>query len=231
VPLVTGPGYASSVAFSWLGNGEVFSNGNAVATFDATGRLTEVSFSDGQFYKMNGTHAEFGTDGILAWGRWTGNVSGLANIDGLLTVDETYDANQGLHYVVGMPTPVMPTVGTATYSLMGATLPTYVSGSQAPGVVTGGALVVGFSPGSTTVSLQNFSLQMPDRNYMLNGSTSTSTSLFTIFPSVAINGTPCSSCSSLANGFFAGASAERAGLSYHIQGGGEQVVGAAAFKK
>ena len=51
-----------------------------------------------------GTHADFGTDGILTWGRWTGPVT-------LPSGAENYSANQGFHYVVGLPTPVLPTNG------------------------------------------------------------------------------------------------------------------------
>jgi hypothetical protein len=92
----------------------------------------------------------------------------------------------------------------------------------------------------TNIALQNFSIDMPAgpnvaaRNYTLNGSTvmSGATSIFNIFPSVSIDGVACSSgCQAQARGFFAGASAERAGLSYQVSGAGETAIGAAAFKK
>jgi hypothetical protein len=97
--------------------------------------------------------------------------------------------------------------------------------------VTGGQLVIGFGVGTTSVKLESFVVQMPGINYELNGTATTSTSLFSIFPEVKVNSAVCSGCQSSAYGFFAGASAERAGLSYLIQGGGQTVVGAAAFKK
>jgi hypothetical protein len=239
VPLISGTGYAAALAFqsSFFG---ITGNGNADAVFDPTGRLTEVKFSDSQFWKLNGVHQEFGTDGMLAWGRWTGNVTGVVASDGLLSFDQTYSDNQGLHYVIGKPTLTMPTSGTATYSIYGATNPTYVSGATAPGTLTGGTLAVAFSSGITNVALQNLSIDMPAgggmtaRNYTLNGSTvmSGTSSIFSMFPTVSIDGVSCSSgCQAQARGFFSGASAERAGLSYMVQGAGQAVVGAAALKK
>jgi hypothetical protein len=237
VPLVTGPGYASAVAFSWFSNSQVFSNGDAFGTFDASGRLMEVSFSDGQNFKMNGTHAEFGTDGILAWGRWIGNVAGKANIDGLLDVDETYDATQGLHYVIGTPTAVMPTTGTATYSLAGATSPTYVGGGSAPGtLLPSSGLTVTF--GATHSIGTNLDIAMSDgKGYKVTGATTSRTSLFSMNSQqvivVGTSGGACGQgCAGTIQGFFAGANAIRAGVGYEVQDfTGSQVVGAAAFKK
>jgi hypothetical protein len=234
-PLVSGGGYAAAVAFSWNASPKVQSNGNVTATFDSANQLTSLTYSDGQVFKYdpaNGPLAEsFNTDGILAWGRWTKHVSGLANIDGLLTVNETYSANQGLHYVVGTPTPVMPTGGSATYSLLGATQPTYVDGRVGPGSFTG-KLDVSFGPVATING--NFNIAMPDgKGFALTSSGTTNTAMFSLSTSVSGSGGSClSGCSAGVQGFFAGPSAERAGIGYRVTDSlGGQVVGAAAFKK
>jgi hypothetical protein len=234
-PLVSGSGYAAAVAFGWLGNPELQSNGNVTATFDSANQLTSLTYSDRQVFKLdpaNGSHAEsFNTDGILAWGRWIKHVSGLANIDGLLTVNETYNANQGLHFVVGTPTPVLPTSGSASYSLLGATQPTYVDGRTGPGTFTG-RMDVSFGPVATING--NFNIAMPDgKGFALSSSGSTSSALFSLSTSVTGSGGACfSGCSAQVQGFFAGPSAERAGIGYRVDEFiGAKVVGAAAFKK
>jgi hypothetical protein len=239
-PLVSGSGYATALAFSNFNNPALESSQNATAVFDPRGRLTDVSLGDGQIFKLDpltGKHPEFGTDGILAWGRWTGAVTGLYNCDGLCSFNETYDGNRGFHYVIGMPTPVMPISGSATYSLAGATSPTFVDGLSSPGTVTGGALVVNFAPGASTVDLISFKVDMGGAGYTLDGSTTmgASTSQFLMNPSVTPSGAgSCggSGCTSSVNGFFAGANAERVGMGYRITDDSfRSIVGAAAFKK
>jgi hypothetical protein len=125
-----------------------------------------------------------------------------------------------------MPTASMPTSGPATYSLAGATSPTYSDGRSPPGTFSG-SLSVTFG-GSTSVS-GNFAVAMPDgKSWQWSSSTSTSTAFFSM-------GATCgSSCQADVTGFFAGASAERAGVGYLIHdtsSGTIDVVGTAAFKK
>ena len=50
-------------------------------------------------------------------------------------------SNNGVHYLVGVPTASMPTSGSAYYSIAGATSPTFASGAVAPGTFTGQGLV------------------------------------------------------------------------------------------
>jgi hypothetical protein len=270
-PLVSGPGYTAALAYSVYnlagsafldgGEGAAFSGpptGNAI--FNSTGQLTELnnfaadSFGfSGRNYKLEpgGSHglradgtADFGSDGVLAWGRWVGTVSGTE-----FPVNETFGPNEGLHYVIGMPTPVLPTAGSATYSLLGATSPTYVGGLTAPGQVTSGALSVTWGATSYGIALQNFVVSMPAgastpaASYALDGSTTISLtgSFWSLFMfgtgSVTPSGgaTCASTCSASAEGFFAGANAERAGMSYRINDfngvTSKNIIGAAAFKK
>ncbi len=236
IPLVSGPGFAAAVAYTpSFGSGTSDARSGLDAVFTSAGQLTDIqtsipSFGFGFKLEAGGTHAEFGTDGILAWGRWIGPVT--QNCD--CSNPQIYDSGQGLHYVVGMPTPVMPTSGTATYSMLGATSPTFTTGGV-PGTASflpGGGLTVNF--GTSAVTLTGFNVAMTAVNYTLNGSTTISSSLFSMSPTVTSSAPGgCCGCFSSVNGFFAGTNAERAGMAYLISDffAGAQITGAAALKK
>ena len=154
-----------------------------------------------------------------------------------ITGPESYSSEQGLHYVIGMPTPTLPQTGTATYTLIGATSPTYLTGGTAPGTFSGN-LSVDFAAQLPTVQM-NLNVAVGALAYLINGSAPISGNSFSgSFVQgqgvVAANGNSClSGCNALVNGFFAGATAERAGLAYHIDDAlvGKDVLGAAAFAK
>lgn len=235
-PLLSGTGYAAAAAFGSF-DSSIILDGDGVVTaeFNPSGEMTRMLFSSlNEYVLVAGKHAEFGTDGILAWGRWIGDVT--VPIDG--SIAQTYSENQGMHYVVGMPTPVMPVTGSATYSVLGATSPTYASGKTAPGSFSG-SLNVDF--GAATLGM-DMKVAMPDGNgYHLAGNASARSSLFsadTFSQSLSIQGTSgvaCTGtggCSGAVKGFFSGLSAERVGLGYQIQDAmtGE-IAGAAAFRK
>jgi hypothetical protein len=225
-PLVSGAGYGSALAWFAFESANMPSGGGGNAVFNDLGQLTELTSSSGITYKMGGSHADFGTDGILAWGRWIGDV-GISNANGGTSV-VNYPDNQGFHYVIGMPTAVMPTAGTATYSLIGATQPTYEFSNQLPGTFSG-QLTVNF--GSRYTVSGDFRAQMPDRLYAWSGSASGSSSpFFSMSPSSVSGCANSTGCTAQVNGFFAGANAERAGISYVINDF-SRVGGAAAFKK
>jgi hypothetical protein len=229
--LQTGTGYMGAVAYSRLGSPQLTLTPGATATFDSAGRMTSIVDTNGQIFKSDGSSiTEVGNDGTIAWGRWTGNVTGLANIDGLLPVNENYNANQGLHYVVGSPTASMPKIGTATYAFLGATSPTYVDGRASPGTLTG-SLNVDF--GKMNVGI-NLDVGIGVTAYTIGGSAPISGSTFSANTagSLTLSGTNgCSTCSASVDGFFAGATAERAGLGYQINDASTNIVGAAAFTK
>ena len=236
-PLVSGPGY-DAIAFFTNGPNPSFDGPEGFTgyteTFSPAGELTQVETSLGSvIYTLNnpgGSHADFGSDGILAWGRWIGSISFSGRT-------ENYNQNQGLHYVVGMPTATMPTTGTATYSMIGATPPTYADGRTAPGTFSG-SLGVDFANAAVNGS---FNVGMPDgKGYAWSIATSINGYTFLENSSGSITGTggACPNscgCSARTHGFFAGASAERAGVGYHITDGisstPANIIGAAAFKK
>lgn len=231
IPLATGSGYGIAVASD--GYPMVTSDTKADAVFNGTGQLTSANLTSQfiQYDLLSGATADFGTDGILAWGRWVGDVA-ILGCDCSSPV--TYDANQGLHYVVGMPTPVMPTTGSAIYTLLGATNPTYADGHTAPGTFAG-SLEVLFDARSPSVTMA-FSVAMPDGNkYLLNGSTTYSGALFSSssLTVTGAGGSACigSGCFSDVQGFFSGTNAARAGVAYHINDNySADIIGAAAFK-
>lgn len=240
--LQSGPGYAAALAFAVDTCGDACFQPNVVsnigvATFNGSGQMTQADLSARAtgIYTLDpsGSHADFGTDGILAWGRWIGQ----ASVPGGLSGTEFYGSDQGLHYVVGLPTPILPTVGTAVaYSLVGATQPTYIRASTTPGTFSG-SLSVNFE--QSTVGM-NFNIAMPDGNgYALGGvaQITSGTSFFKGLSGLGLTvgnagGNACfSGCTARVDGFFAGSSAERAGVAYHVQDTFLDVVGAAAFAK
>jgi hypothetical protein len=244
-PLVVSAGYTAAIAYGIATEGgEAAVSSDVDAMFNASGQLTEFTDPFGNSFKLgpSGTHGlrpdgtpDFGSDAILKWGRWVGPVTATAFAG---TAD--YGARDGFHYVIALPTPVLPTSGSATYSLLGATSPTYAGGGAPPGKVTSGSLTVGFNAASYTVNLVSFGVEMPGASYLLDGQTSSSQSFFTLSSSqlaVKPSGTACAaSCSAIVNGFFAGANAERAGISYRISDfdlleQSKTITGAAAFKK
>lgn len=242
VPLVSGSGYAAAVA-AGIGqsSGMLQSGVSSIAMFNSAGQLTEITDLGvkGQFFKLDpatGSHADFGTDGILAWGRWIGNVSGIWNCEGpICQFSENYTDQQGLHYVVGMPTVTMPTSGSASYTLLGATRPTFVDGSASPGTFTLNSLFVNFGP-TASVNL-NFDVKIGADGYRVSAPGTASSAIISFSPSAsAIPGfNSCSSgCSASVQGFFAGASAERIGVGYLVSDffpTFKEASGAAAFKK
>ena len=233
-PLMSGSGYAAVVTYSAFSNSnfdEVITDGTAV--FNTSNQLTSLSSSFGDHILVNGSVVESGNDGILAWGRWIGDVS--VPPDG--QVLETYGSNQGLHYVIGIPTAALPTTGTATYSIAGATSPTYTDGTALPGTFSG-SLAVDFGLRGNIST--DFSVAIGGHSYRLVGSAPTSTffsmDTFNQPPNLSVtSATSCGStpCGGLVQGFFAGTTAERAGVGYLVEDFdlGKDIIGTAAFKK
>ena len=245
--------FAISLAHSGTLSGPPASGPPAMATQSASAQLetfATVGGSPGSQVNIGrGTAtspaAETGGDSLITWGRWTsGTTTGTAGVAPL-----TLGANQGFHYVVGAATPAasMPASGTATFTLMGATKPTFGDGALAPGTFTGSMAVQWGGAAATKVGV-DFNITMPgDGSYRLmsNGGVSTpttsliSTSTGSAFSGPAAvtftgagTGRACTgACSGNVNGFFAGPSAERAGAVYMIGFGGTGIQGAAAFTR
>ena len=77
---------------------------------------------------------------MVAWGRWTGGTATL-QIGASSSRNVNLSADQGIHYLIGVPSETVPTQGVFTYGLISATRPTIADGSVAPGSFTGTASV------------------------------------------------------------------------------------------
>ena len=176
------------------------------------------------FYPVtHGTSTVLGeyNDGVLAWGRWTGGK----------TSDYFYGsadlaANGPFHYIVGVPAVNVPTSGTATYNMLGATAScASLCGSNVEGgaQVTSSTLVVNFGPSqpsgvnfamgmnvngtafTATEGNLNFSGNRFSTNATLNQAVGGSSG---ISGSLNVNG----------QGFLAGNGATHAGMAYSASG-------------
>lgn len=214
-PLTSGPGYAvgdvgPTAAATTVPSTEIFDTSGRLVQFTTAGAAPTV-------ITLAGTHNEFGTDGVLAWDRWTGNVITVVGTG--LPTTQTLTSNQGLHTVVGLPTPVMPTIGTFTYNMIGATSPTFGNGAAAPGVVNSASLVGNFA--NSTVNV-NLSATAGGTTYTgsANGTITGATFVTTGGTATSTGGTfACSGgCQLGVNGFFSGAGATHAGMVYQITG-------------
>lgn len=223
ISLASGPGYTMAYA----AGGAVFSTAlvtGVTTTFSGSSQLVQYNYTSLAGGPQNGalgaaTVAFSATDGIIGWGRWVG---------GPTTGTPPQPLTGVFDYVVGIPTAVMPTTGTATYGLMGYTSPTVSNGST--GYTVNGSLSANFATpavavnmtvGNSTANSFNFVGSVP-----IAGSTFASTTFTT-------TGGGCTGlCVTSVNGFFAGANASRAGLTYSIAGTPVgSIQGVAAFAK
>ncbi|HKB61317.1 MAG TPA: FecR family protein [Burkholderiales bacterium] len=215
--LISGPGYAVGD----VGPAAPATTVPSTAVFDTSGRLTEFTIAGASptVIALSGTHNEFGTDGVLAWDRWTGNVLTIPTVGTPTT--QTLTSNQGLHTVVGLPTPAasMPIGVTYTYNMIGATHPTLADGSVAPGVLNSASLVGNF--GTTTVNV-NLSATAGGSTFTgtatgtIGGSTFSATGTANATTGVGATIGCSGSCGLNVNGFFAGTGATHAGIVYQI---------------
>lgn len=197
---------------------------NSAADFDAVGALRKLDFS-GVVNYWNGPVVDLGNDGIIAWGRWTGDFT--RDSAGNTITDYT---SKSLHYVAGLPTSTTDLFALNSaqlkgeYRLIGATAPTWTAGGGVAGVFQGASLVADFGAlkvdGSVSVNV--------------GGVTYTGTNLANISSSIgtfsvfSFSGSAPGSLNF--SGFFAGANAVRAGMAYELfVNSGLSVQGSAAF--
>jgi hypothetical protein len=211
---------------------------NQSVLFSPSGAVIQLgAYSLGE----GGTIPESGNDGVLAWGRWTGSVNGIAG---------TFSPYQGFHYVVGLPAPSMPVSGVIPFSLLGATAPTLADGSEPAGALTIGQMTVDFGKGGVGLNLTTTfsSFQV---NVQTNGATPNPAASEVSFPvgtpkfqGTITNPTQISGggafaacvsagCTATIVGGFSGTGASHAGFTYQIASPtpGKVIHGAAAFKQ
>jgi hypothetical protein len=242
-PLLTGSGYHVSYAYGAMAvtgapASGINSSPAATATFDAVGHMTQ--FSGGlNSAAFTGTHMEFGTSGgLVAWGRWIGPATVVDGSPGPGPVAGfNPGANQGYHYVVGLPATGMPTTGSASFTFLGATKPTGTDGSFAPGTFSG-TMSVNFGPSTGTVNLtaslafSGFAYNFTTSSVSYTNTAFTGTMTGTASGAVPAAYTCSGGCTATVNGAFLGAGAAYAGYAYRMPTGPTQsVVGAAVFKK
>ncbi len=225
--LLSGSNYALAYAYLQCGDG-CYTYGsygltNVTATFGGSSELLQYSSPNDNGALGSAAVTFSASDGIIGWGRW----------DGTTYPAGTTPLTPGVfHYVVGMPTAVMPTSGTATYSLIGYTSPS--AKDLSTGYSVNGSLSADFAPAVAAVQV-NMTVANPTNSYTVNGPTTISGSTFSGSPGTASSTGGCISagCSTSINGFFAGANASRAGLSYSINDSyaGNNIQGVAAFTK
>lgn len=222
-----------------IGNWAVATSVDAFADFgklvvlDAAGNL--VSFNEGPDVTLDKTNLigtasaqSAGNDGIIAWGRW---VNGTTAGDGRFSL-QNFSGNSALHYLVGLAATNIPTTGVATYSMLGATQPTF-TGNISSATLNSSSIDVNF--GSTnatfhinltvdggTVSTKPAGLAITNFSGRLSGSASAIDIPSTIFYSFkSLN----------VQGFLAGDGAVRAGMAYHFDLDSNTLNGAIAYKK
>ena len=209
-PLASSTGYAVAWAGMKGGSANMWAESPAsgVTSFNTASVMTRFTDSYGASYDAAAIKGGFAADGVIGWGTWS---------SGSYT---SSTALKDFHYVTGVPTSAgdLTALGgtTATYALAGFTTPTTSTG------LTGGAPTATFTAtfgGTGSLSL-NLSVPVAGTTYSdtLSGSFSGST----------IN---LSSACSSANGFFAGANASHAGMTYKLDGGSMFIMGGLAFKK
>jgi hypothetical protein len=237
-PLVTGAGYHVSYAY-----GDTVSTGvNSTvdptsATFNAAGMMTQFSGTNSATF--TGAHQEFDTRaGVVAWGRWTGPVTGVD----ISPITLSLGANQGYHYVVGLPAVAMPLTGSASFTLVGATKPTGQNGALTPGTFSGTVTVTSWATGNMSIaatvsftSPNTFSYSFTAPASFSPGLPAFSGSTATAIPfnPAAPVGYQCTlGCNASIKGAFFGAGAAYAGYAYQITGVSNQsITGAAVFKR
>jgi len=217
-PLISGPGYELAGVAPFGAAAPTLPLGlyATSAVFDSAGALT--SFTNGSTtLTLAGRQADFGTlDGVIAWGRWIGQIDLTT---GGTTTSVTLSSNDGLHYVVGLPTPAasMPTGVTYTYDLIGGTRPTLANGSIAPGVLNSASLVGDFTANRVTV---NLSATAGGSTFTGSATGTIANSTFLALGTAGVSGggsLGCSgSCTVNVDGFFSGTGATRAGIAYQI---------------
>ncbi|QJB70463.1 hypothetical protein [Parasphingorhabdus halotolerans] len=186
---------------------------------------------------------------VIGWTRWADGKTGgrfYGEQNGL-----DFGPNQGFHLVTGTPATNLPTTGTVTYALAGATAPTIRDGSLAPGSFSGN-LAVAF--GATPLVGMDFAINIEGNAYGFgtpggaadptNGGRPVETTgdFALTFGSgqekflVTGNGPICGGsgdCIASFRGFLAGEGASHIGVSYTFGNGtfDQRVDGVAAFGK
>jgi hypothetical protein len=198
------------------------------AVFDETGAMRQADFG-GTVKVWNGPVLEQGNDGVIAWGRWTGDQ--IRDTSGSPITDLSV---RSLHYVAGLPTSTTDLNALATaqskgeYQLIGGTAPTWSTGGVA-GTLTNASLIAEFTTGFGTIQ-GSVTVNVTG----IGSVTATSSTSYSGGPPLTFSAFGASTGAAWLNfsGFFAGANAIRAGMAYDLNISGSGVVqGSAALRQ
>jgi hypothetical protein len=173
-------------------------------TLDAGGQGQLVSFTQGGLNTLaGGTYSQTGNNGILAWGTFTnGTISGGSYAGGI-------SPSGALFYVAGLPNVTLPVTGSFTYT------PLTLANSGGGATLTSASLTLTLS----AAPLASLSLGFNSTSGAFTASGSGLVSGGTFGVTSLTIGANCNSCFGHADGFFTGANATHAGVSYIISGG------------
>jgi hypothetical protein len=223
-------GKASVPIFSGTGSGTL--------NFDAEGRLLEIDYGMSGYLATPAIISDFGSDGVIAWGRWNGGV-------GTIYSNPTGPSLSYLTYITGNIGAAVPITG--SYTVIGSTSPMVVDSlggvSQlgTPNSVTGGLNVNFTGPSGGSLSY-NLNIPVAGHTFSMIGTANQSGSFGTQFlgstVTITSTGSACSStCVSAIpsvgaiQGAFFGAGNTRAGAQYGFSSTLGTVTGAVVFKK
>ncbi|HTP95660.1 MAG TPA: FecR domain-containing protein [Burkholderiales bacterium] len=206
-------GCVNSGSGSQCGRPDVTFNGSSVS-------FTQGSYFSGDFIAAGSQSIAQGTTSLQAFSIGNMAAIGVFTNGTLATSGSTASPNgitlgpgEGAHFFLFIPTPAMPTTGTATYSMVAATTPTFTNGIGGGGLSPGGvvnssSMTVTFGPSTPFLSgASNYTF--PGGTYQLSYSATISGAGFSgggSFSRTSGTGSACvSSCSAQLYGGFSGA--------------------------
>lgn len=205
--------------------------GGQALTFDPPGALLGLANSGLLQLETSEAPAEFGADGVVAWGRWA---SGTATSWGIMQVTAPMLAT---NYIAGVQSPSQEVLH-ASYSAFASIAPTAITGSTANSVAVGVSNsvtgTVSVSNGTVTVALENIAVS--GRTFALTASAGLYAATGLLAGGQVMSsdgGCPCSAramSAGAAQGWFFGANGERAGLNFAFSSALGDVSGAVVFK-
>jgi hypothetical protein len=230
-PRASGTGLALRVLDPWrIGIGPTVGEGSVELDGDIRLIAFEWCRSDARCHigKGNTNVAEAGHDAWTSWGRWTSGRAVATPTDSPLLIP----GNEGLHYLVGVPSSTVPTSGVFGYQLIGSTQATLSPGSTTG--IFGGSVAVAFSPSGARVGI-DANVAFPNGAYRFatpGGIVDPARSTLATGPGHAFGGEltatgtnaplDCAaSCPVRVDGGLFGPDAARVGIAYRITGSGD----------
>ena len=207
--------------------------------FNVQSTTVPVDFRIGTAQQLDGGNLL----GIVSWGRWANGSVIVADYNNGNLI--AMPADSGFHFIVGQRTDptLLGNLGpvTLSFSLVGATTPTYVS--SVPGAVwavTGGNLTANFASNQISGNVGLYTNQPSGYAFLnmgvsgsLNASAASNTINTTVIKTSGSNPVCTAACSGTGQVVFYGnaPAAQAAGLSYNFSSSGNIVQGVAVFKR